>query len=205
MPTKIAIESVTTLFDGWNAFHRVTIRVADADGNETSVTHSVEAHGEGVAILAYDPDRRIALLVRQMRTPVAFAYGNGVTLEVPAGGRGDDTPEAAARRELLEEVGVAPETLELVGAGFPMPGVSTELTHLFLAAFQDHDRVRGEGGGVHAEGEFLDIVEIPLQELETAIRDGRVKDLKAITLLYALKDLRPDLFAKTSHDKPSSG
>jgi 8-oxo-dGTP pyrophosphatase MutT (NUDIX family) len=195
MPLRfVGIKAVNTLFDGWNAFHRVTIRLADANGTETTATHSVEAHGEGVAILAFDPERRIALLVQQNRTPVAYAYGDGMTLEAPAGGRGDDTAEAAARRELLEEVGVVPLTLEFVGAGYPMPGVSTELSHLYLASFSAHDRVHGAGGGVHSDGEFIDVVEMPLHEMQSAILDGRIKDLKAITLFYILKDRLPELF-----------
>jgi nudix-type nucleoside diphosphatase (YffH/AdpP family) len=203
------IKSVRTLFDGWNAFHRVTIAQVDTEGFETTVTHSVEAHGEGVAILPFDPERKIALLVRQVRTPVIFAYGDGMTLEAPAGGRGSEAPAEAARRELLEEVGIAPQTLELVGAGFPMPGVSTELTHLFLAAFSEIDRVSGAGGGIHTEGEVIEIVEVPLLDLEPAIKDGRIKDLKAITLLYALKDRRPELFrsntSASSYPPLSSG
>jgi 8-oxo-dGTP pyrophosphatase MutT (NUDIX family) len=192
------IASVKTLFDGWNAFHRVTIKLADAAGTETTVTHSVEAHGEGVAVLPYDPVRRIALLVKQVRTPIAFAYGDGMILEAPAGGRGTDSPIEAARRELLEEVGVAAPLLVCIGAGFPMPGVSTELTHLYLASFSDRDRVHGAGGGVHADGEYIEIVEIPLLELEAAVQDGRIRDLKAMTLLFALKNHHPELFTTTS-------
>ena len=194
----LGIEAVKTLFDGWNSFHRVTIRTADARGSEATVTHSVEAHGEGVAILPYDPVRGITLLVRQLRTPVAFAYGTGITLEAPCGGRGEYSPVDAARRELLEEVGVSPLTIEPIGAGFPMPGVSTELTHLFLASFTNCDRIQGAGGGVHAEGEVIEIVEMPLRELGVAIADGRIQDLKAIALFYALKDRRRDLFSKSA-------
>lgn len=199
MPFKfVAIEAVKTLFEGWNAFHRVTIRMADAKGVETTVTHSVEAHGDGVAVLPYDPERGIALLVRQLRTPVAFAFPDGITLEAPCGGRGQDAPVDAARRELLEEVGVSPLDLEPIGAGFPMPGVSTELTYLFLAAFSERERVAGAGGGVQAEGEDIEIVEMPLHDMQAAIADGRIQDLKAITLFYALKDRRPELFATRS-------
>lgn len=194
LPRFLGIETVSTLFNGWNAFHRVTIKLADAAGTVTTVTHSVEAHGEGVAVLPYDPDRRVAVLVRQLRTPLAFAYGDGMSVEVPCGGRGDDEPEQAARRELFEEAGLKPKVFDRVGAGFPMPGVSTELTHLYLAAFSEADRVQGAGGGIHAEGEMISVVEMPLLELESAIRDGHVRDLKAITLFYALKDRRPELF-----------
>jgi nudix-type nucleoside diphosphatase (YffH/AdpP family) len=189
---SLAIEAVKTLFDGWNAFHRVKIKITSPDGVDVVATHSVEAHGEGVAIMPYDPDRRVALLVRQLRTPIAFAYGDGLTLEVPAGGRGTDSPDDAAKREMAEEVGVQNAVLERIGAGYPMPGVSTELTHLYLAKFSASQRVGG--GGVHADGEFIEIVEMPLSELEIAIQDGRVKDLKAITLLYALKNRHPELF-----------
>lgn len=189
----VGIDAIKTLFDGWNRFHRVTIRLANASDIEHTVTHSVEDHGEGVAILPYDPVRRVALLVRQVRTPVAFGYGDGITLEVPAGGRGEEAPLEAAKRELREEVGVESGALEPIGAGYPMPGVSTELTHLYLAAFEPHERVDA-GGGVVAEGESVEIVEMPLSELEDAIADSRIKDLKAITLYYALRVRHPELF-----------
>jgi nudix-type nucleoside diphosphatase (YffH/AdpP family) len=196
MPHRsITIEAVKTLFEGWNAFHRVTVKLTDDDGHTTVVTHSVEAHGEGVAVLPYDPAKRVTLLVRQMRTPVAFAYGGGATLEVPCGGRGEDEPERAARRELMEEVGIEPSQLELIGAGFPMPGVSTELTHLYLAEYGEADR-KQRGGGVHEDGERIEVVEMSLDELAKAIKNGGVQDLKAITLLYALQARRPDLFSE---------
>lgn len=190
----IGIDRVKTLFDGWNRFHRVTIRLANASDAEHTVTHSVEDHGEGVAILPYDPVRRVVLLVRQLRTPIAFGYGDGVTLEAPAGGRGDEPPLDAAKRELREEVGIASDFLEPIGAGYPMPGVSTELTHLYLAAFQPHERIDA-GGGISAEGESMEIVEMPMSEMACAIADGRIKDLKAITLYYALRVRYPELIA----------
>ncbi len=184
---------MTTLFQGWNNFHRVTLRVADAKGHETTVTHSVEDHGDGVAIFAYDPNRRIGYLVRQLRTPVAYTGSDGSTLELPAGGRGDDSPIDAARRELREEIGLDADDLQHVGAGHPMPGVSTELTHLFLAIV-DLTIMNRKTGGIHAEGEYIDIVEMPLWEFPQAIQDGRIRDLKAITLTYLLMTRRPYLF-----------
>lgn len=70
-----------------------------------------------VCILAMTSDQRI-LLVRQFRPAV-----EEMTLELPAGHveRGE-TPEEAARRELLEETGHVVDNLELLGCLQPDTG-----------------------------------------------------------------------------------
>ncbi|GAA4308115.1 NUDIX hydrolase [Compostibacter hankyongensis] len=70
------------------------------------------------------------LLIRQYRQ----AYGATI-LELPGGGMEpeDAGPEAAMRRELLEETGFAFDRFEYLGKVSPNPATSSNLTHMFLA------------------------------------------------------------------------
>ena len=45
--------------------------IAMPDG--TVVTRAIEDHGNAVAVLPYDPVRRTAILVQQMRAPALYA------------------------------------------------------------------------------------------------------------------------------------
>ena len=56
---------------GWARLLIATIRLADGH----TVEREIEDHGEAVCILPYNPVRRTAILVRQMRAPVLFAAG----------------------------------------------------------------------------------------------------------------------------------
>jgi hypothetical protein len=74
-----------------------------------------------------------------------------------------------------------------------MPGVSTELTFLYLAEFDERGRSE-KGGGLANEGEYIEVVEFLIADLIPAIKDGRINCLRTIALAYALKDIRPELF-----------
>jgi ADP-ribose pyrophosphatase len=69
------------------------------------------------------------VFVRQYRHALGRA-----TLELPAGGIGPgEEPELAATRELAEETGLRPGTLELLGAFNTSPGRLNEVGRIFLA------------------------------------------------------------------------
>src|SRR5215831_8090804 len=76
-PMPIEITGTTTVHDGWGQFLIATVRLADGQ----CVTREIEHHGDAVAVLAYDPSRRTALLVRQLRAPMLYRDGTTHTLE----------------------------------------------------------------------------------------------------------------------------
>ena len=98
-----------------------------------------------------------------------------------------------ARREAMEETGLRLTALEFIASAWSMSGISTERMDLFLAVYGTADRI-GAGGGLAAEGEAVTIHEIPLRDLAAMGRDGRLTDMKSLTLLFALQLQRPDLF-----------
>lgn len=186
-----AIIDERVVHDGWSRFRIVRVRAADG----TVLQREVEDHGPAVAVLPYDAERRVATLVTQMRPPVMVATGDMALTEVPAGllEEGED-PAACARREAMEEAGLRLGVLEPLGALWPMPGLSTERMHLFLAAYTQADRI-ADGGGLAAEHEDIVVEESSLAALAAGIDSGALTDMKTVVLLLQLRHRRPDLFA----------
>ncbi|WP_413991540.1 NUDIX domain-containing protein [Labrys okinawensis] len=185
-----AILDEALLYDGWNRLLMVKVRTRLG-----AVIHrSVEDHGDAVAVLPFDPARKVALLVRQLRVAILQGHGSQTSLEAPAGILDEDDPADCARREAMEEAGLKLEGLVSLGAFFPMPGISTEKMHMFLAEYSAASRI-ADGGGLAEENEEIEVVEIGLHELAAMAGRGELTDLKTYTLLQALRLSRPELFA----------
>ncbi|MFE1599409.1 NUDIX domain-containing protein [Methylobacterium sp. ID0610] len=183
------ILDVHFVHEGWSRFGIAKVRLADG----AEVTREIEDHGNSVGVLPYDPDRRVAVLVRELRVPALYTAGSQMQLEAPAGIVDDGTPEENARREVLEEVGLRLHELEPVGTTYSCAGISTERIHLFLAAYGNGDRV-GRGGGAPGEHENIKVVEMSLHELGGLVDRGELTDLKTLALALALRSRHPDLF-----------
>ncbi|WP_336490837.1 NUDIX hydrolase [Methylobacterium nigriterrae] len=174
---------------GWNTFGIATLTLPDG----SQVERALEDHGEALAVLPYDPDRRVAVLVRQVRVGPMFWGDRPDIAEVPAGGLDGEDARTAALREVLEEAGLSLTELELVSRAYAMPGVSSERLWLYLAPFAAADRI-GDGGGLAHEGEQIAVEEVALADLATAAMAGRIDDLKTLALVQALQLRRPDRF-----------
>lgn len=177
--------------DGWARF--LVAEVTMPDG--TRITREIEDHGRAVAVLPYDPERRVAMLVSQFRAPVFFAGGPAEFLETPAGILDEGDPEAGARREAFEETGLALGALESVVSAWTAPGISTERMDLFLASYAASDRT-GTGGGLADEHEAITVHEMPLRELAALSDRGDLADMKTLVMVLALRLRHPNLFAE---------
>ena len=111
--------------------------------------YSERTHAGGLAaiIIAVTPDDEV-LFVEQFRVPLQAR-----TIEMPAGLVGDDhdddSLEAAARRELIEETGWEPHRVDVLITGPTSSGMSNER----IAFVRARDLVKvGDGGGVGDEG-----------------------------------------------------
>ena len=83
------------------------------------------------------------------------------------------------QRELVEELGYECDRLVPISAFYVSPGGSSERVFLYYAEVDASDRV-GDGGGVPAEGEAIELVAVGFDELLTMVRDGTVADAKTI-------------------------
>ena len=142
------------------------------DGRITN--REVVEHPGGVAVFAMDDRGRVAL-VRQYRYPMGEE-----TLELPAGKLepGED-PRDSGLRELAEETGLVPGTFEDMGCLYSSPGILAERIYLYFA------KNLTQGPTHPDDGEFVETVWLPYQDLVDKARRGEIKDGK--TLVGILK------------------
>jgi nudix-type nucleoside diphosphatase (YffH/AdpP family) len=187
---KPSVVKIEITHKRWASMSIASIRMPDG----RIILRDVEDHGHAAAVLPYDPMRRTALLVEQLRAAALIAAGATQTLEAIAGlVEGQDDPMDTARREALEEGGLRLGALEHVATAWSTPGVSTERMALYLAERRAGDRV-GQGGGVAHEEEEVRVVEIGLKELAALMAAESIVDMKTLVLVQALRLRRPDLF-----------
>ena len=170
------------LYKGRFALTKSRAKVSDDQGHSFEIDHEVYRFGFAAAVLLYDPDRRVVILVRQFRMAPFLADGSTEMLEVCAGMLDDDAPETGAWREAKEETGVEARELTHAFDCFMSPGGMTERISCFTARYQPEDR-KGPGGGVD-EDEHIEVVEMPFEEALRLIATGGIRDAKTIALLY---------------------
>jgi 8-oxo-dGTP pyrophosphatase MutT (NUDIX family) len=112
-------------------------------------------------------------LVRQYRAPF-----DDVVIEIPAGMRdvADEPVELTAERELIEEVGLRPRSLEFLMEFYPSVGMTDSVLHLFLAT--DLDVVERETHG--PEEAHSDVLHVDLSEAIDMILRGEIHDAKTV-------------------------
>jgi ADP-ribose pyrophosphatase len=149
-------------------------RFRRADGTE--VDRQVVEHPGAVGILAHDDE--VVYLVRQPRE----AVGEDGLLEIPAGTldvEGESELDCA-KRELSEEVGLAAERWSRLHAIYASPGYISEKLTIFEAT-----GLR-EGQGETDETEDIEVVRLPLAELDGAIAE--IADAKTLVALLLLRE-----------------
>jgi 8-oxo-dGTP pyrophosphatase MutT (NUDIX family) len=103
---------------GYVTVERLRMRLTDG----VEVSREVERHGDAVAVLPYDVERRSALVVRLLRAPVLVASGEEMSEEACAGMIENEDADLTARREAYEELGVDLPSLEFVARVWSSPG-----------------------------------------------------------------------------------
>jgi ADP-ribose pyrophosphatase len=179
---KVEIGGNETLSDGWTKLVGYELDYTDRKGETHRLSREVYHRTPAACILLYDPKRDVVVLVKQFRLP---AYLNGDPawmIEVPAGLLDGDEPEAAIRREAMEETGYTIRDVRFLFRSYTAPGSITEIVHFFAAAIDTADRT-SDGGGLEHEHEDIEVLEIQLPHAVAMIEKGEIIDLKTIMLL----------------------
>lgn len=189
-PVSIRIESKKILAQAWGTLTEYVISLANRQGSENRLTREVYDHGNAAAVLLLDPARHSVTLVRQFRLPPHILGDDGHMLEACAGLLDGDAPEICARKEAMEETGIAPSSLAHAFDLYASPGSLSEKTHCFIGFYDETGRT-GAGGGLDHEGEDIEIVEIGFDDALGLIEIGAIVDSKTVALIQhaALKGL----------------
>jgi 8-oxo-dGTP pyrophosphatase MutT (NUDIX family) len=149
-------------------------RYRRVDGTE--VERQVIDHPGSVAILAHD-DKSV-YLVAQPREAVE----EDALLEIPAGtlDKEGESELECAQRELAEEAELAATTWTELAKIYPSPGFVSEVVTIFLATGLS------PAHGERDEDEAIDIVRLPLAEIEEAL--PQIRDASTLIALMALRD-----------------
>lgn len=126
-------------------------------------------HPGAVAILPLTDDKKI-VMVEQFRKPLEKTI-----VEIPAGKleKGEE-PADTARRELEEETGYACEQLEWLISFYTSPGFADEIVHLYVAK----GLFKKEGAAGLDEDEFVNVVELTLDEAIQYVKEQKIYDAK---------------------------
>ena len=172
---------IREVYAGRSTVRIETVRTPDGDEIEREVVDHLDA----VAVVPITGGGDV-LLVRQYRQP-----RRGYLLEIPAGvlDADDETPQLAARRELIEEVEHDVPDLEHLTTIDNSAGWTNERTHIFLG--------RGvlpastpDGFTAQAEEADMEVVRIPFPDAVAAVRDGKLTDAKTVVgLLLAAAEV----------------
>ena len=145
----------------------------------TSARREVVLHPGAVSVVAVTADRRV-VMVRQWRHAVGEAL-----VEIPAGTlRAGEDPAECARRELMEEAGYEPASLDPLAEFWSAPGFLQEYMRVYLALDLRPAALPAD------EDERVEPLLIPWEEALQMCTDGRIRDAKSLAgLLLAQRKL----------------
>lgn len=137
-------------------------------------------HPGAVAIIPITKDKKI-LFVEQYRKPLERSL-----VEIPAGKmETNEKPEITAVRELEEETGYTTKELIYVTSFYSSPGFANELLHIYMT--DQLERLEKEVPG--DDDEFVELIELTLEEAEKFVADKRIYDAKTNYAILHLQTL----------------
>lgn len=135
-------------------------------------------HPGAVAVIAVTNEGKI-VLVEQYRKAMEKTL-----VEIPAGKlEPGEAPEMTAVRELEEETGYICDEIKLIASFYTSPGFADEIVYLYEATGlkQKEDKAALD------EDEFVELMEITLEEALQLIEEQRIHDAKTIMAVQYLQ------------------
>ncbi len=191
----VTLEKREILFKGFYRVDKLHLRHRQfAGGMGPVITREMFVRHPAVGVLVYDAETDHVLLIEQFRVG-ALENEHPWQLEIVAGliEPGEELEEVA-RRETLEEAGVAIGLMEKVMTFLPSPGGSDESFTLFVAQAD-----LSSAGGLHGlleEGEDIRVNVMSLNQALSALQRGRINNAPCIIALQWLALNKPRLLAR---------
>ena len=183
---RVRVRKVEVLSDDWYLLKKTTFDYLRNNGEWQTQSRETYDRGNGATILLYNQQKRSVILTRQFRYPVFVNGHHGLLIEAPAGLLDQTSPEERIKAETEEETGYCVHAVRKVFEAYMSPGSVTEKLHFFVAEYVASDHV-GAGGGVHSEGEDIEVLELGFDRALAMIEQGEITDGKTIMLLQFAK------------------
>ena len=200
---KIILKQVERVFDEFLKIDRAVIQFEKFDGTMTDdIVRFTMNRGDSVAALLLNRDTHKLIFTKQFRYP-AYAHDekNGWLLEIVAGIiEHNNDPDRTIINEIYEEVGYQVSTVEKIRCFYTTPGSNSEQVHLYYAEVTNDQKIN-EGGGLDRETEYIQAIEMPIEDAFQLLDRNEIKDAKTIIALQWLRaknnDRRSAPFQKT--------
>lgn len=135
--------------------------------NGTTATREYVKHPGAVCIVPLTDDWNV-IAERQFRYP-----HNKIIYEIPAGKIDmGENPLNAAKRELSEETGYKAKDFIYLGELYTSPAILDEIIYMYAATGLTKEEQHTD------DDEFIDIIEISLENMVKLIMDGKIPDAK---------------------------
>ena len=178
---KVEIINEETPFKDFFHVRKARLQFEKFDGTMSpEVVRYSFSKWDAVAALVYHRTMDCYILVKQMRYPPTHQGIDPWMIEIVAGGisPGEDERDAA-RREIIEEIGYEPLTLEPVMKFYVSPGIMSERIALFYAEVDESSKLH-HGGGLQDEDEDIELVWVPKKEARQWLQQQAIGDAKTI-------------------------
>lgn len=141
--------------------------------------------GDAVVVILFDPTTAEIILVEQIRAGAVGKEEHPWLIEPVAGGiEVGETPEAVARREVLEETGYQIQNLQYICCLYPTPGACSERFYLYYAEVDT--QAHQPYAGLDHEDEDIRVIKWPLQDAIAQLNAGRIKTQTLYTAIQWL-------------------
>jgi len=183
MKHKIKNIDKQLLSDNWYTLNKYSFDYKAPDGSWQHQEREAYDRGNGATVLLYNPDQSSIILTRQFRMPT-YVNGNsdGMLIESCAGLLEQDDAQTCIKKELEEETGYKVDNVKKIFEAYMSPGSVTEIIHFFVAEYTNEMKI-SDGGGLEAEQEYIEVLELDFDQAVAMIASGEIKDAKTIMLL----------------------
>ena len=183
---KERILSKEVVFDDFFKLEKWYYQYEKDNGELTGpVDRMVFKRQDSSAVILFNTDTEKVIFTRQFRH-CTLEKGPGWMIEIVAGRLDEgESPEEALHRETVEETGYKIHTVEKVGMVYASPGCSEERMFIYYGEVKDADKV-ADGGGLEEEGEYIEVVETTLHELNEMVANGKLIDAKSVIAAHYL-------------------
>ena len=190
---KAVVRGVKPLHSGFLSVNQYELEVERHAGGTRLIKWEVMERGNAVAVLGYDPKRDEVVLAYELR-PGMLAAGEYPFSDNLVAGAIEPKEDAleAAKREMLEEVGLALREPRIIHPGAYVSSGGTSEKIIIVLGFVDAAGAGGVHGNPHESEDILTVVQSANKFVERCL-SGEITDLKTLVAGYWLAQHRSEL------------